>query len=399
MRRQYSEENGEEAAYSPWETYSDLYCGLLLVFVLLFFFAIYQYIDARETNDADTAALQQSMQEEQASVLAIYKADLEEQEAAYQEKSDELASQQAVLAIMQADLEEQEELIAAQQADLEEKESELEAQANLLAVQQSALEEQEATLGEQETTLSEQEAQLAAQQATLEEQEEALAAQQATLEEQAAQLAAQQATLTEQEEELAAQQTSLESMQAQLDEQAAQIEQIIGVRSQLIELLNEELTAHGIAVQADLSTGAIAFESSILFDKNSNELSEEGKEFFREFLPVYLDVLLQPEFLEYVAEVIIEGHTDDSGTYLYNLQLSQQRAYSVSEYFLSEDCDFLDAETIEVLKTLVTVNGCADKDPIYQEDGTIDEEASRRVEIKFRLKDQEMIAELDEILN
>lgn len=399
MRRKYDAEYGEENAYSPWETYSDLYCGLLLVFVLLFFFAIYQYIDARETNDADTAALQESMQEEQASVLAIYKADLEEQEAAYQEKNGELASQQSVLAILQADLEEQESLIASQQAELEEKESELDAQASLLAVQQSALEEQEAALSVQQATLSEQETQLSAQQETLEEQETQLLTQQATLEEQEAALAEQQTTLAEQEEELAAQQTTVESLQEQLDEQAAQIEQIIGVRSQLIEFLNEELTAHGIAVQADLSTGAIAFESSILFDKNSMELSEEGKEFFREFLPVYLEVLLQPEFLDYIAEILIEGHTDDSGTYLYNLQLSQQRAYSVSEYFLSEDCDFLDAETIEVLKTLVTVNGCADKDPIYLEDGTIDEEASRRVEIKFRLKDQEMIEELDEILN
>ncbi|MCD7883880.1 MAG: OmpA family protein [Lachnospiraceae bacterium] len=399
MRRKYDVEYGEENAYSPWETYSDLYCGLLLVFVLLFFFAIYQYIDARETNDADTAALQESMLEEQASVLAIYKADLEEQEAAYQEKNDELASQQSVLAILQADLEEQESLIASQQAELEEKESEMDAQASLLAVQQSALEEQEAALSVQQATLSEQETQLSAQQATLEEQETQLLTQQATLKEQEAALAEQQTTLAVQEEELAAQQTTVESLQAQLDEQAAQIEQIIGVRSQLIELLNEELTAHGIAVQADLSTGAIVFESSILFDKNSMELSEEGKEFFREFLPVYLEVLLQPEFLDYIAEILIEGHTDDSGTYLYNLQLSQQRAYSVSEYFLGDDCDFLDAETIEVLKTLVTVNGCADKDPICLEDGTIDEEASRRVEIKFRLKDQEMIEELDEILN
>ena len=93
MRRGYDSEYEDKETFSPWETYSDLYCGLLLVFVLLFFFAIYQYIDARERNDADTAALQQEMREEQDSVLAIYKTDLEEQEKAYEQKNQELENQ------------------------------------------------------------------------------------------------------------------------------------------------------------------------------------------------------------------------------------------------------------------------------------------------------------------
>ncbi len=350
MHRREKAEYGREETFSPWETYSDLYCGLLLVFVLLFFFAIYQYIDARETNDADTAQLQASMQEEQDTVLAIYKAELEEQEAAYQEAEDELESQQTVLSIMRTELEEKSAL-------LETKESELDAQ---------------------EAVLSEQSIQLANQQTILEEQ-------QSLLDEQSAQLEAQQAVVEEQ--------------QTQLEEQAEQIEQIVGIRSRLISEVNMELNANGIQVQADLTTGAIIFESSVLFERNSSELSQEGEEFLRQFLPVYLDTLLQPDFLDYIAEVIIEGHTENSGDYLTSLELSQQRAYSVAAYFLDNSCDFLDADTVNLLKTLVTANGCAYKDPVYQEDGTIDSEASRRVELKFRLKDQEMIEELDELLN
>ena len=92
MRRTYHHEYEDRESFSPWETYSDLYCGLLLVFVLLLFFSMYQYIAAKEKNNADTVALQASMKEEQASVLALYKADLEDQEAAYEKKSEELES-------------------------------------------------------------------------------------------------------------------------------------------------------------------------------------------------------------------------------------------------------------------------------------------------------------------
>ncbi|MDO5136556.1 MAG: hypothetical protein Q4D55_10925 [Eubacteriales bacterium] len=43
------------------------------------------------------------------------------------------------------------------------------------------------------------------------------------------------------------------------------------------------------------------------------------------------------------------------------------------------------------------MNGCSYKALVCKEDGAIDEERSRRVEIKFCLKDQEMIQEMDQI--
>ncbi len=364
MRRRYDSEYEDKETFSPWETYSDLYCGLLLVFVLLFFFAIYQYIDARERNDADTAALQQEMREEQDSVLAIYKTDLEEQEKAYEQKNQELEDQQSAMAIVRADLDERTDQLDAQQALIDSQKAELESKQSELAAQQQIV-------GEQQTQLETQQTQLAAQQEQLE---------------------AAQGQLAAQQEQLTAQQT-------QLDAQAVQIEQIVGVRGQLIEELNQALTASEIQIQADKTTGAIIFESSILFPTDGNELSEEGKEFFQRFMPVYMNVLLQPQFQEYIGEIIVEGHTDDTGSYLHNLELSQQRAWSVAEYFLSENCQFLTVDTQNLLKSLITVNGCANKSPIYNEDGTVNADRSRRVEIKFRLKDQEMIQEMDAILN
>lgn len=343
MRRRYDREYEDRESFSPWETYSDLYCGLLLVFVLLFFFAIYQYIAAKEKNNADTAALQTAMEEEQASVLALYKADLENQEAAYQEKNQDLEKQKAAFAIMQADLE-----------------------------------DRTALLDEQQTLIDGQKEQLEAQQTRMDEQEQVIG---------------------QQQEQLEAQKAKVKEQQTLLDSQAEQIEKIVGVRGELIDRINNELSANQIQLQADPATGAIIFESSILFDTDSNELSGEGKEFFRNFMPVYLDVLLQEEFQDYIAEIIVEGHTDNTGSYLHNLELSQQRAYSVAEYFLEDGSDMLGDGMAERLKSLITVNGCADKAPVYRSDGSVDAERSRRVEIKFRLRDQEMIQEMDEILN
>ena len=343
MRRRHRIEYEETTSFSPWETCSDLYCGLLLVFILLFFFAIYQYIDARERNAADTAALQEDMKAEQASVLALYKADLEDR-------------------------------------------------TSLLDEQQQVIDEQTSQLSEQQALVEEQKSQLSEQQALVEEQKSRLSEQQTLLEAQQSQLSEKQALLEEQQSQLSEQQKLLE-------EQSSQIEQIVGIKGQLITALNQKLTENQIQLQADPSTGAITVEDTILFASNSNELRTEGKEFFREFMPVYLNVLLQPEFREYIAEIIIEGHTDQNGSYLYNLELSKQRAWSVAEYFFDEKSEFLDADVMETLQSLITVNGCSYKNPVYKQDGSVDADKSRRVEIKFRLKDQEMIQEMDEILN
>ena len=55
-----------------------------------------------------------------------------------------------------------------------------------------------------------------------------------------------------------------------------------------------------------------------------------------QFLPKYCSVLLRDDYREYDSEIIIEGHTDTNGSYIYNLDISQQRAYSVAKDCLTE---------------------------------------------------------------
>ena len=115
-----------------------------------------------------------------------------------------------------------------------------------------------------------------------------------------------------------------------------------------------------------------------------------------QFIPVYLGVLLSPEHSDYLGEIIIEGHTDTSGDYLMNLELSQERALSVATYCLQ--MPQLSKDQLTLLRSILTAKGRSYSDPIYGEDGKIDMDASRRVEFKFRLKDSEMIDEMRDIL-
>ena len=98
-----------------------------------------------------------------------------------------------------------------------------------------------------------------------------------------------------------------------------------------------------------------------------------------------------------MGEIIIEGHTDTAGTYINNLKLSQDRALNVATFCL-EMPGLTRVQTLK-LQEMLTAKGRSYSDPVYYADGTVNMDASRRVEFKFRLKDAEMIAEMNRILS
>lgn len=394
----------DNEVFSPWESYSDLYCGLLLVFVLLFFFAVYQYIVIAENDVAETIALQAQMKLEQEQTLSLYKADQEYLEAELQRKTEKVDQQQNALDALQIDLDKKKDEIEAQAAALSDKEKQIEAQSLTLSAKQKQIDEQAEALTTQQRQIEEQSTALTAQQAQIDEQARELDLQSGLLAEKDRLLIEREEELQyksnaiqDQQRQIDAQSLRIEQQEAELANQALQIEQIIGVRGQLVEALREDLRKHGIQLEVDQS-GAIALPSEVLFDVNSNALSHDGQKFLDVFMPVYINVLLLPEYSEYVAEIVIEGHTDSSGEYLSNLGLSQRRALAVAEYCVRGVGNSINSNHIAVLKSLMTVNGRADQDPVYNSDGSVNFDRSRRVEIKFRLKDQEMIQAMNDLL-
>lgn len=194
------------------------------------------------------------------------------------------------------------------------------------------------------------------------------------------------------------QQKILTEQQKQLEAQQKQIDDLIGVKTDIIKALNETFRNSNLRIDIDAQTGAISLDSSILFGFDSADLSSEGTAFLKDFLPLYISVLLSDEFRPYISEIIIEGHTDTDGRYMYNLNLSQKRAYSVAAYCLDERTTFLPTNQLNDLRAIMTANGKSYSNPIYNADGSVNAEKSRRVEIKFRLQDEEMITQLQEIL-
>lgn len=246
-----------------------------------------------------------------------------------------------------------------------------------LLTQQSALEEKEGQLKNQD---------------------EQLKTQDEKLEEQKLLLAEMAAKLKEQENTLNAQQAALDEKTTLLKDQQAQIDQIIGVKAEVVASLKKEFANNNVNVDIDSQTGALTLDANVMFDYDEAELTEEGKTALKAVLPIYCKVLLEESHMPYLAEIIIDGYTDTDGDYSYNLELSQRRSLAVAQYLLDIQYQFLDDTQIKSLENYLTVNGHSMANPILDAEGNVDKDASRRVEVKFRLKDDEMIDELNKLM-
>lgn len=274
-----------------------------------------------------------------------------------------------------------------------------------IARREYQLDQAQTELEAQKTKLSDAEKQMIANQVLLDAKENELKSAQEILEQQQSELkdtqsalAEAQAALDSQQAQLTQQQAQLTQQQTQLENQQAQLEQLVGLKTRLISSLSSALKTSNISATVDPANGSIALESDVLFESGQYDLTERGKRFVDEFLPVYLNVLFSDEYRGYVSEIIIEGHTDSDGKYLDNLELSQQRALAVASYVLGDSCRAVSADLKNELRPVVTVNGRSYSDRIFDANGAEDKDASRRVVFKFRLTDEQMIQQLRDIL-
>ncbi len=199
------------------------------------------------------------------------------------------------------------------------------------------------------------------------------------------------------QEELKKAYLEIEASKAELALTKGELQNIVGIRTDIIHSLQNIFDESSMKV--DAQTGSITFSSDVLFRYNSSTLTAQSQKTLKQVIPMYLSVLLQEQYRDYIAEIIIEGHTDTDGTYQSNMELSYNRAYAVASFCLKEK-NGLNKQQIEQLQHILTVNGRSYSDPVYaQNSNAIDMAASRRVEIKFRLKEDEMIEKIAEIIN
>ncbi len=204
-----------------------------------------------------------------------------------------------------------------------------------------------------------------------------------------------EATLVMQEKRLEEKIQLNRSLRKQYDELHTDVSQVLGIREKILARLKERFENSNSQISFDDATGAVRLGSSVLFTEGSSKLLVQGQVTLDETMPDYFEALLgDPELRHHVAQIIIEGHTNSnySGSqsardgYLFNLRLSQDRAYEAMEYILgSPENQKYDPFNI------LAANGYSSARPIKLTDGTEDKARSRRIEIRFRLKDEEAL--------
>ncbi|QKF81878.1 OmpA family protein [Halarcobacter ebronensis] len=177
----------------------------------------------------------------------------------------------------------------------------------------------------------------------------------------------------------------------ELENTKKKIKNLTGIKIRVITLLKEKL---GKNIKIDPKSGNLTLSSNVLFDEGKSELKANSKVFLKNAVYDYFQTILSnDEINKYIDKIFIVGHTNSVGTFLYNLDLSQKRALSVMEFLLS-----LEFKNKEKLKELLVASGRSYLDPINDKDGKEDKEASRRIEIKLNIKNEEAIKEIESIL-
>lgn len=275
-------------------------------------------------------------------------------------------------------------------------ESDAKAAVDSVVVQIEALSTREKELETSRATLMSKEKQLVSMQNQLGQQQDDLIAAQTVLKTKEDEQAALQLQLIGLQEALSNHKVTLDLMQQALDSQKKQIDDFLRLRSDIIKELSKTLSAAALDVKVDTNTGGIMLDDQLMFESGQDSISLPGQAKLYQLMPVYLSVLMRPEYVQFVDEIIIESHTDSKGSYIYNLELSHNRALSVAKFCL--ELSSLSQQQRNVLTDILTAKGRSYSDRFFYPDSTENMKASQRIEIKFRLKETEMIQRMNAIL-
>ncbi|EAI8646102.1 TPA: OmpA family protein [Campylobacter lari] len=181
----------------------------------------------------------------------------------------------------------------------------------------------------------------------------------------------------------------IKELESNFEEAKSKIKELGLIKENTIKNLQAKFDTN---ITLDSNTGAIVLPSEVLFDTNSFTLKAQAKENLKTILTQYFDNILKDEnILNSIENIVIEGHTDSAGSYIYNLDLSQKRAYAVMSFIHSFYKD-------PRLQKLLMASGRSYSDVIMK-DGKEDKEASRRIEIKFNINTNNALEKVEKYLD
>lgn len=147
--------------------------------------------------------------------------------------------------------------------------------------------------------------------------------------------------------------------------------------SRLMQMIAQDPKSVGVGV--DQQNFRIDLGKEVRFESGSYTISATAGQFLRSYIPVLLRAKDTEEGRRWMRSVVVEGFTDEDGTYLYNLQLSLERSRSVvcSLFQSSGAADGLTPEQLRKVQELFLVGGYS-----FNSIKT-DKAESRRVEFKI----------------
>lgn len=142
-----------------------------------------------------------------------------------------------------------------------------------------------------------------------------------------------------------------------------------------------------IEIEADNTVRFNAPE--VLFKSNKTRLSLHYKRILLDFFLRYVQVLY--EHSQDIKGVRIEGHTSSKGSFLYNMDLSQQRAFNTLKYCYKL---ITNNQHRNWLHTIVGAQGFSFSRPIKNANNNEDTDQSRRVEFRVITKAEERLYQI-----
>ena len=404
-----------------WISYADLMAGLLFVFILLIGAIVSKSVilksnlhekEARLSNISESLKEKEKRLDEARDTLAKSKALIGEKDS-YLSKNKEL------LALKDSHLSKNKELLALKDSQLSEDERKLKMKDEYIAKNERVLKLQideidklnkllleerskeadlsnkivivQTLLDENKNDLKKTKEQLKKEKKTLEDYEGKVVvlSNQLTNAEDAVKLKDEKllAVLNAMDEK----KTKYDSLMENLQAQKAKIKSLTGIKLKVVAALKEAL---GDNIDIDKKTGSLKLASNILFEVGQSTLKDEAKVELKKAFEQYIGTLVKDKAIRpHLDKIIVEGHTDSDGSYIYNLNLSQKRALAVMEYLLT--LDFTKRHNIQ---PLMTASGRAYLDAI-KINGIEDKDASRRIEIKFTLRNEDAMHEIEKVLD
>jgi chemotaxis protein MotB len=382
----FKRDNNNSENTNFWISYADLMAGLLFVFILLIGAIMVKSTILKSAIDKKDTVLN-----EQSQALIEQSNSIDNMSQTLNIKDDEISKLKNLLAQREESLKNSEKNLIISNNTLKLKSDEIENLNQLLLAQNSKIDNYSNHIVLLQNLTEEQNSTLAQKDFDLEAYKNKIVLLSNSMTKQDEKLKLNENKLLELLKAVDNKQTKYDELLVRLQAQKSKIKSLTGIKLKVIAELKSSL---GDKINIDKNNGSLRLASNILFDKGSSTLKDGAKNELKENFINYVNTLIMNKNIaEHLDKIIIEGHTDSDGSYLYNLNLSQQRAFAVMNYLLT--LDYIKEHNI---KEKLVASGRSYLDAINS-NGVEDKDASRRIEVKFRLKNEDAMYEIERILD